>query len=429
MIWNETKECMSRDEMLDLQGKRLVMLVKRMYYNTDYYRKKMQQKGVEPGDIKSIEDLDKLPFTTKEDLKNTYPFGMFAVPQSEIVRYHTASGTDGIDTVVGYTRNDIDIWSECVARSIYMAGLNRDDVIQVAYNYSMFNGGLGAHYGAEKVGAAVLPTSSHSTPQLVKLIQDLGVTGIMGTPTYLLNIAQTIEDMGLVGKTTLKAAMCGTELWPAHMRDKVQQKLGIKAFDIYGLSELAGPGVACECSCQKGMHVQEDYFLAEVLNPQTLKPVSDGESGELVFTTLHKEGIPLIRYRTMDISSITHEKCECGRTTARIRRLGEKAGDLLVIRGNHVRPDEITSALLQISDISASYKISVCREHSFDMVDVFIKPDSDCDTVEAERVKQKVEKVLHSLIGMPPRITIVDKEIAGSFGDEKVSVVDNRNCT
>ena len=429
MIWNETKECMSRDEMLDLQGKRLVMLVKRMYYNTDYYRKKMQQKGVEPGDIKSIEDLDKLPFTTKEDLKNTYPFGMFAVPQSEIVRYHTASGTDGIDTVVGYTRNDIDIWSECVARSIYMAGLNRDDVIQVAYNYSMFNGGLGAHYGAEKVGAAVLPTSSHSTPQLVKLIQDLGVTGIMGTPTYLLHIAQTIEEMGLAGKTTLKAAMCGTELWPAHMRDKVQQKLGIKAYDIYGLSELAGPGVACECSCQKGMHVQEDYFLAEVLNPQTLKPVSDGESGELVFTTLHKEGIPLIRYRTMDISSITHEKCECGRTTARIRRLGEKAGDLLVIRGNHVRPDEITSALLQISDISASYKISVCREHSFDMVDVFIKPDSDCDTVEAERVKKKVEKVLHSLIGMPPRITIVDKEIAGSFGDEKVSVVDNRNCT
>ena len=241
MIWNETKECMSRDEMLDLQGRRLVMLVKRMYYGTDYYRKKMQKQGVEPGDIKSIEDLDKLPFTTKEDLKNTYPFGMFAVPQSEIVRYHTSSGMDGIDTVVGYTRNDIDIWSECVARSIYMAGLNRDDVIQVAYNYSMFNGGLGAHYGAEKVGAAVLPTSSHSTPQLVKLIQDLGVTGIMGTPTYLLHIAQTIEEMGLVGKTKLKAAMCGVELWPMHMRDKVQQKLGIKAYDIYGLSELAGP--------------------------------------------------------------------------------------------------------------------------------------------------------------------------------------------
>ena len=429
MIWNETKECMSRDEMLDLQGRRLVMLVKRMYYGTDYYRKKMQKQGVEPGDIKSIEDLDKLPFTTKEDLKNTYPFGMFAVPQSEIVRYHTSSGMDGIDTVVGYTRNDIDIWSECVARSIYMAGLNRDDVIQVAYNYSMFNGGLGAHYGAEKVGAAVLPTSSHSTPQLVKLIQDLGVTGIMGTPTYLLHIAQTIEEMGLVGKTKLKAAMCGVELWPMHMRDKVQQKLGIKAYDIYGLSELAGPGVACECSCQKGMHVQEDYFLAEVLNPQTLKPLPDGESGELVFTTLHKEGIPLIRYRTMDITSITHEKCECGRTTARIRRLGEKAGELLVIRGNHVRPDEITSALLRISDISASYKISVCREHSFDMGDVFIKPDLDCDTIEAERVKQKVEKVLHSLIGMPPRISIVDKEIAGTFGDEKVTVVDNRNCT
>ena len=426
MIWNETKECMSRDEMLDLQGRRLVMLVKRMYYGTDYYRKKMQKQGVEPGDIKSIEDLDKLPFTTKEDLKNTYPFGMFAVPQSEIVRYHTSSGMDGIDTVVGYTRNDIDIWSECVARSIYMAGLNRDDVIQVAYNYSMFNGGLGAHYGAEKVGAAVLPTSSHSTPQLVKLIQDLGVTGIMGTPTYLLHIAQTIEEMGLVGKTKLKAAMCGVELWPMHMRDKVQQKLGIKAYDIYGLSELAGPGVACECSCQKGMHVQEDYFLAEVLNPQTLKPVPDGESGELVFTTLHKEGIPLIRYRTMDITSITHEKCECGRTTARIRRLGEKAGELLVIRGNHVRPDEITSALLRISDISASYKISVCREHSFDMVDVFIKPDLDCDTIEAERVKQKVEKVLHSLIGMPPRISIVDKEIAGTFGDEKVTVGSRR---
>lgn len=428
MIWNETKECMSRDEILDLQGKRLVMLVKRMYNGTEYYRKKMQKQGVEPGDIKSIDDLNKLPFTTKEDLKNTYPFGMFAVPQSEIVRYHTASGADGMEMVVGYTRNDIDIWSECVARSIYMAGLNRDDVIQVAYNYSMFNGGLGTHYGAEKVGAAVLPTSSHSTPQLVKLIQDLGVTGIMGTPTYLLNIAQTIEEMGLSGKTKLKAAMCGAELWPVHMRDKVQQKLGLKAYDIYGLSELAGPGVACECKFQRGMHVQEDYFLAEVLNPQTLKPVSDGESGELVFTTLHKEGIPLIRYRTRDITSITHEKCECGRTTARIKRLGEKAGDTVSIRGSNVSLEKITSTLLRLSDISASYKVSVCREHNFDMVDVLIEPDSVQGAFSTDDVKEKVEKALHKVIGMSPRVSITEQGISGNVDDERVSVVDNRNC-
>lgn len=428
MIWNETKECLSRDEMLDLQGKRLVRLVKRMYYGTDYYRKKMQQQGVEPGDIKGIDDLDKLPFTTKEDLKNTYPFGMFAVPQSEIVRYHTSSGPDCTDTVVGYTRNDIDIWSECVARSIYMAGLNRDDVIQVAYNYSMFNGGLGAHYGAEKVGAAVLPTSSHSTPQLVKMMKDLRVTGIMGTPTYLLHIAQAIEEMGLIDEIKLKAAICGTELWPVHMRGKVQQKLGIKAYDIYGLSELAGPGVACECKFQKGMHVQEDYFLAEVLDSATLKPVPDGERGELVFTTLHKEGIPLIRYRTMDITSITHERCECGRTTARISRFGEKAVDELVIRGNNVQPDEIVSALLKLSDFDAAYRVSVCREHNLDIVDVFIEPDANSDASLVERMKGKVERTLRSVIGMSPRITIADKGSVRNFSDERISVVDNRNC-
>ena len=320
MIWNETKECMSRDEMNHLQGTRLVKLVDRVYHNVEYYRKKMQAVGLEPGDIRGLEDLTKLPFTTKDDLRDTYPFGLFAVPNSQIVRIHASSGTTGKATVVGYTKRDIDMWSECVARCITMAGLGREDIIQVAYGYGLFTGGLGGHYGAEKMGATVVPMSTGNTKKLINMMVDFGVTGILCTPSYLMHIAETIEEMGVRDKIKLKASLNGAEPWTEKMRNKIEEMLGIHAHDIYGLSEIMGPGVATDCQFHKGLHVHEDYFLPEIVDRETFQPVPDGVTGELVISTLMKEGIPLIRYRTKDLTSIDHTPCECGRTTARIAR-------------------------------------------------------------------------------------------------------------
>ena len=340
MIWNETKECMSRDEMTNLQSARLVKLVDRVYHNVEYYRKKMQAVGLEPGDIRGLEDLDKLPFTTKDDLRETYPFGLFAVPNSQIVRIHASSGTTGKPTVVGYTRRDIDVWSECVARCISMAGLGKNDIIQVAYGYGLFTGGLGAHYGAEKMGATVVPMSTGNTKKLINMMIDFGVTGIMCTPSYLLHIAETIEEMGVRDQIKLKASLNGAEPWTEKMRHKIEEKLGIEAHDIYGLSEIMGPGVATDCNLHCGLHVHEDHFLPEIVDPETLKPVGDGVTGELVFSTLTKEGIPLIRYRTKDLTSLDHTTCECGRTTARIARFKGRTDDMLIIPV----PDRIRAA-------------------------------------------------------------------------------------
>lgn len=277
MIWNEAKECMSRDELMTLQGKRLIKLVKRVYSSVEYYRKKMQQEGIEPGDIHGIEDLDRLPFTTKEDLKKAYPFGFLSVPQSEIIRYHSSSGTTGMETITGYTRNDIEVWAECVARCIYMAGLDRNDTIQIAYNYGIFTDGLGVHFGAEKVGAAVVPSSMGNTGKLIKMMKDLNVTGIMCAPSYLLHIGQVIENMDEVKNLKLRTAICGSEPWSDKMRTDIERMLNIKTYDIYGLSELAGPGVACDCEYHKGLHVQEDFFVPELLQQDTNAAVKDGE--------------------------------------------------------------------------------------------------------------------------------------------------------
>ncbi len=344
MIWNETKECMSRDEMENLQSARLVKLVDRVYHNVEYYRKKMQALGLEPGDIKGIEDLDKLPFTTKDDLRETYPFGMFAVPNSQITRIHASSGTTGKATVVGYTRRDIDIWSECVARCITMAGLGKEDIIQVAYGYGLFTGGLGAHYGAEKLGATVVPMSTGNTKKLITMMIDFGVTGIMCTPSYLLHIGETIREMGVRDKIRLKASLNGAEPWTEGMRSQIEQYLGIQAHDIYGLSEIMGPGVATDCSYHCGLHIHEDHFLPEIVDQKTLKPLRDGMTGELVISTLTKEGLPLIRYRTKDLTSIDHSPCACGRTTARIARFTGRTDDMLIIRGVNVFPSQIEAA-------------------------------------------------------------------------------------
>ncbi len=430
MIWNETKECMSRDEMNNLQGARLVKLVDRVYHNVEFYRKKMQAVGLEPGDIRGLEDLTKLPFTTKNDLRDTYPFGLFAVPNSEIVRIHASSGTTGKATVVGYTKRDIDIWSECVGRSIAMSGLGKHDIIQIAYGYGLFTGGLGAHYGAEHIGATVVPMSTGNTKKLITMMEDFGATGIMCTPSYLLHIAECLEEEGALSRIKLKSAICGAEPWTEKMRIQIEQKLHIRAHDIYGLSEIMGPGVACDCIYHTGLHVNEDHFLPEIVDTDSLEPVSAGTTGELVFSTLTKEGIPLIRYRTKDLTSISYEQCECGRTSARISRFKGRSDDMLIIRGVNVFPSQIEAALLEISETSPHYILIVDRKNNLDSLEVQVEVEerffSD-EIRELERLTKKISTVIQHAIGLAVKVKLVEpKTIERSMGKAK-RVIDNRN--
>ena len=429
MIWNETKECMSRDEMSSLQGMRLVKLVDRVYHNVEFYRKKMQAVGLEPGDIRGLEDLTKLPFTTKDDLRDTYPFGLFAVPNSQIVRIHASSGTTGKATVVGYTRRDIDMWSECVARCITMAGLGREDIIQVAYGYGLFTGGLGGHYGAEKMGATVVPMSTGNTKKLVNMMVDFGVTGILCTPSYLMHIAETIEEMGVRDKIKLKASLNGAEPWTEKMRDKIEEKLGIHAHDIYGLSEIMGPGVATDCSFHKGLHVHEDYFLPEIVDRDTFRPVPDGVVGELVISTLTKEGIPLIRYRTKDLTCIDHTVCGCGRTTARIARFTGRSDDMLIIRGVNVFPSQIEAALLEMGGTTPHYLMIVDRVNNLDTLEVQVEVEEHFFSDEIrklENLTRKIEHVIQQAIGLAVKVKLVEpKSLERSMG-KSVHVIDKR---
>jgi len=429
MIWNESKECMSRDEMQALQSKRLVKAVNRVYHNVEYYRKKMQAVGVEPGDIRGIEDITKLPFTTKDDLRDTYPFGLFAAPRSEIVRVHASSGTTGKATVVGYTRKDIDIWSECVARCLSGAGVTNQDTIQIAYGYGLFTGGLGAHYGAENLGATVVPQSTGNTKKLITMMKDFGVTALACTPSYLLHIAETLEESGDIGNIQLKSAICGAEPWTEQMRLQVEEKLGINAFDIYGLSEIMGPGVACDCIYHKGLHVQEDHFYPEIVSADTLAPVADGETGELVFTTLTKEGIPLIRYRTKDLTSISREKCECGRTTARISRFKGRSDDMLIIRGVNVFPSQIEAALLEMGGTTPYYMMIVDRVNNLDTLEVQVEVEerffSD-EIRELENLTKKIAHVIQQAIGLAVRVKLVEPHSLERSMGKAVHVIDKR---
>ena len=429
MIWSETKECMSRDQMETLQSARLVKVVDRVYHNVEYYRKKMQEVGLEPGDIRGLEDLEKLPYTSKDDLRDTYPFGMFAVPNSEIVRVHASSGTTGKSTVVGYTRKDIEIWSECVARAIAMSGLGKNDIIQVGYGYGLFTGGLGAHYGAEHIGATVVPMSTGNTKKLTTMMVDFGATGIMCTPSYLLHIAEYLEENQLLDKIKLKSCICGAEPWTEKMRLQIEEKLHISAHDIYGLSEIMGPGVACDCHTHSGLHVFVDHFLPEIISADTLKSVPEGEVGELVFTTLTKEGIPLIRYRTKDLTSITYEKCECGRTTPRISRFKGRSDDMLIIRGVNVFPSQIEAALLEMGGTTPHYMIIVDRVNNLDTLEVQVEVEerffSD-EIKELENLTNKIRVVIQHAIGLSAKIKLVaPKTLERSMGKAK-HVIDNR---
>ncbi len=429
MIWNEAKECMRRDEKIVLQGARLVKTVDRVYHSVPFYRKKMQNIGIEPGDIRDITDLEKLPFTTKADLRENYPFGLFAVPQSEIVRIHASSGTTGKATVVGYTRRDLDIWSECVARAFTMAGVSKDDIIQVAYGYGLFTGGLGAHNGAEKLGATVVPMSTGNTKKLTTMMIDFGATAIACTPSYLLHIAETLEENGELDMIKLKVAICGAEPWTENMRKQIEAKLNIHAHDIYGLSEIMGPGVACDCEYHKGLHVYDDHFLPEVIDPDTLLAVAEGELGELVFTTITKEGIPLLRYRTRDLTSISYETCECGRTLPRISRFKGRSDDMLIIRGVNVFPSQVEAALLEMGETSPHYMMIVDRANNLDTLEVQVEVNerffSD-EIKELEKLTKKIEHALQQALGIAAKVKLVEpKSIERSMG-KAVRVIDKR---
>lgn len=429
MIWNETKECMSRDELTSLQSARLVKLVDYVYHNVDFYRKKMQSMGLEPGDIKGIQDIEKLPFTTKDDLRDNYPFGLFAVPHSQIVRVHASSGTTGKATVVGYTRKDIDIWAECVARCLAMAGVTKDDIIQVAYGYGLFTGGLGAHYGAEKLGAMVVPMSTGNSKKLTTMMADFGATAIACTPSYLLHLAEVLESENLIKDIKLKRAICGAEPWTEKMHKEIEERLNIKAFDIYGLSEIMGPGVACDCEFHKGLHVCEDHFYPEILDSATMKAQKPGETGELVFTTFTKEALPLIRYRTKDLTSIDYKKCDCGRTSARISRFKGRVDDMLIIRGVNVFPSQVEAALIDVEEVSPHYMIIVDRVNNLDTLEIQVEVNPQYLTDEIRGIETLTKKITHVLsqaLGLNPKVKIVEPHTLVRSEGKAVHVIDKR---
>ena len=429
MIWNETKECMSRDEIHNMQGARLRKTVSHAYHNVEFYRKKMQALGLEPGDIKGLEDLNKLPFTTKQDLRDNYPFGLFAVPQSQVVRVHASSGTTGKATVVGYTRRDIEIWQECVTRVLAMTGIGVHDNIQVAYGYGLFTGGLGLHYGAENLGATVIPMSTGNTKRLITMMEDFKATAIACTPSYLLHIAETLEEEGKLDKVNLKVAICGAEPWTENMRKEIEGKLNLRAYDIYGLSEILGPGVAADCDAHKGLHVYEDHFIPEIINPDTLEPCKDGEVGELVFTTITKEALPLFRYRTKDLTSITYDPCECGRTLARISRFKGRSDDMLIIRGVNVFPSQVEAALLEIGETSPHYILIVDRINNLDVLEIQVEVEERffSDEIKSlERLTKKISNLLQAALGLAVKVKLVEpKTIARSQGKAS-RVIDKR---
>ncbi len=430
-FWDQKNECLSRDELHDLQSKRLAALVKRVYTNVPYYRNKMHDKGVLPEDIKSVEDIEKLPFTTKQDLRETYPFGLFASPMDEIMRVHASSGTTGKQTVVGYTADDISLWSELMARCFTMTGADKSAVVQVSYGYGLFTGGLGAHYGAERIGAVTVPTSSGNTQRQITIMQDFGTTVLCCTPSYALFLAETMEEAGVKPEDLkLKAGVFGAEPWTESMRSEIESRLKIKAFDIYGLSEIMGPGVSMDCICQNGLHVWEDHFIPEIIDPDTGASLPGNTNGELVFTTLTKQGFPLIRYRTRDVSSLNYEKCGCGRTMARMAKPCGRTDDMLIIRGVNVFPSQIESVLLEMGETSPHYMIIVDRVGTLDTIEIQVEltPDMLSDEVKKiEDLENRIRKNIESILGLAAKITLVEsKTIQRSEGKAK-RVIDKRS--
>jgi len=423
-------ECMDRAALEKLQSERLVWQVKRMYENVELFRKRMDEKGLKPSDIHGIEDLSKLPFSYKQDLRDYYPYGLFAVPLKDIVRVHASSGTTGKQIVVGYTRNDLEMWSDCMARQIVATGGDENSVVQVSYGYGLFTGGLGAHGGAERIGATVVPTSSGNTARQIQTMIDFGSTVLCCTPSYAMYLGETIEEMGVKDQLSLKAGIFGAEPWTETMRKEIEKKLNIKAYDVYGLSEIMGPGVSYECSEQKGMHVCEDMFIPEIIDPDTGEVLPAGASGELVFTTITKEGFPLIRYRTRDICSLNYEKCACGRTQVRMNKPTGRSDDMMIIRGVNVFPSQIEEVLLKFGGgITPNYQIVVDRVNNADTLEVMVEMSEEMfadDVKSIERIEKDIRGRLQNVLGLSAKVTLVGpKTIARSEGKAK-RVIDNR---
>ena len=404
-------EMASRSYIKAVQSARLIKMVENAYNNVPFYKKKLDEAGVKPSDIKSIDDIAKLPFTVKDNLRDNYPFGMFAVPQGELVRIHASSGTTGKPTVVGYTKNDIEIWAECTARAIVAAGGTKDDIIHVSYGYGLFTGGLGLHYGAEYIGATALPVSSGNTKRQVQLLIDFGSDILCCTPSYAMFIGETIRDMGIDPKSLkVRAGIFGAEPWTDNMRREIEKLLDIKAYDIYGLSEIAGPGVAYDCVMQDGMHISEDYFYPEVIDPDTLEPLPEGEYGELVFTCIGKEALPLIRYRTRDICALIYEPCKCGRTTIRMTKPKGRSDDMLIIRGINVFPSQVEHVLLELG-MNPNYHIVVDRQSNLDVMEVQVEMNADMfsDTVAGlESTKKRIESALQSTLSIHADVKLME---------------------
>lgn len=421
---------MSREQMRALQGERLRKTVHKVYHNTPFYRERMQQMGITPDDIKSIDDIVKLPFTTKQDLRDNYPYGLFAVPMSEIIRLHASSGTTGIPTVVGYTRKDISVWQESIARCLTAFGADKHDIFSVAYGYGLFTGGLGLHYGVENLGGTVIPMSSGNTAKQIQLMHDFAPTAIACTPSYALYLAEAIAASEYnLDEFKLRIGIFGAEPWSESMRREIEAKLGINAYNIYGLSEIMGPGVSYECSAKNGSHIVEDHFFAEIVDPVTFEQLPCGEEGELVFTTITKEGIPLLRYRTKDLCSLTDEPCSCGRTNVRMSRIMGRSDDMLIIRGVNVFPSQFECVILEMEEFEPHYLIVVDRVNNLDTVQLQVEMRPEYYTDQINRIveiRRKLTHKLQSLLGLGVDVRIVEPQTIPRSEGKAKRVVDNR---
>jgi len=431
MFFNEEFETLPRPALEAVQLKRLKAVLERTYCNVPFYKQSFDKAGISPGDVTSLDDLQKLPFTTKQDMRDSYPYGLFAAPMEEIVRIHASSGTTGKPTVVGYTAGDINVWAELMARSFTSAGAHRGDIIHNAYGYGLFTGGLGAHYGAERLGASVIPMSGGNTKKQIMIMQDFGSTVLTCTPSYSLFMAEAAHEEGIDFRNLkLRVGIFGAEPWSEAMRLEIEEKLNLSAIDIYGLSEIMGPGVAIECiEAKRGLHIWEDHFIPEIINPDTGQRVAEGERGELVITTITKQGIPLIRYRTRDITSITYEPCQCGRTHARITRMSGRSDDMLIIRGVNIFPSQIESVLVGIEGVEPHYLLIVDRTDNLDTLEVQVEVDERIFSDEIkvlQRLSKRIEKEIKDMLGVTCSAKLVEpKTIQRSEGKAK-RVIDNR---
>ena len=429
-IYNRDAECMPREELKQLQSQRLSEMVKRIYENIPLYKKRFDEMGINPNDITSIDELAKLPFTEKQDLRDNYPYGLFATPMSEVVRLHASSGTTGKQTVVGYTKKDLELWGEVMARTIGAGGVTRDDIGHISYGYGLFTGGLGGGLGSETIGCATIPASTGNTRRQVTIMQDFNPSFILCTPSYALTIAEFLQENGIsTDELSLKVGFLGAEPWTESMRREIEAKLKIKAYDIYGLSEVIGPGVAYECECQNGLHVNEDHFYLEVIDPETLQPVPDGTEGELVFTCMTKEALPLLRYRTRDVGVRMPGNCECGRSFVRMIKPAGRTDDMLIIRGVNVFPSQIESVLVNLDGIAPFFQMIVEREGNLDRLTVLVELTEDSFTDEVRKLEALTKKVtdsIYSILGISAKVKLVEPRSIERFEGKAKRVIDKR---